>query len=188
MSGLIICGFPGVGKSSVGGWWNCVDLESSYFSQRWDGEQSIIAKTREVIWGSSDADLELLKYPTWVEVYCTIGMSLAHQGFTVLMSTHKDVVSFLRQTCGGLVVIFSPTLEMKDQWLNRLYERYSKSGSAKDERAFRACNEDWEGKIADLETAGFLVYHPQSLDYDLKTYISMIRDSIQNVEERAGVL
>ena len=32
--GLIICGYPGVGKSSIAGWNNCIDLESSYFSHR----------------------------------------------------------------------------------------------------------------------------------------------------------
>lgn len=29
--GLIICGYSGVGKSSIAGWNNCIDLESSYF-------------------------------------------------------------------------------------------------------------------------------------------------------------
>ena len=33
MKGLIICGYPGIGKSSIAGWNNCIDLESSYFSR-----------------------------------------------------------------------------------------------------------------------------------------------------------
>jgi broad-specificity NMP kinase len=30
---LIICGYPGIGKSSIAGWDHCIDLESSKYSQ-----------------------------------------------------------------------------------------------------------------------------------------------------------
>ena len=77
MKGLIICGYPGIGKSSIAGWNNCIDLESSYFSRDEKG------------FALCDTD--------WVTRYCKLAFDLARQGFTVLLSCHELVRNQLKE-------------------------------------------------------------------------------------------
>ena len=96
LAGLIICGYPGVGKSSIGGWYNCIDLESSYFSKGWDGSMvNILQEPLNYVKTSLEDEVKTLRIPSWVSCYADVGMDLADQGYTVLMSTHKDVLDFL---------------------------------------------------------------------------------------------
>ena len=75
--GLIICGYPGVGKSSIAGWHNCIDLESSFFSHRADIPQ---------------------KLDYWVPQYCQVAIDLALQGYTVFTSTHHAVIEYFKKS------------------------------------------------------------------------------------------
>ena len=120
--GLIICGYPGIGKSSIAGWNNCIDLESSYFSHDKQG--------REI----SPMD--------WQSIYCKLAMDLACQGYTVMVSTHEGVrvefkkLKIHRRYKDIQIVIFCPRLGMKEEWAIRLVNRYIKTNNEKDLRAF----------------------------------------------------
>lgn len=119
MRGLIVCGYPGIGKTSIAGRHNCIDLESSLFSHDIDGDPI-------------DPNI-------WVPRYCEVAKDLARQGYTVLTSTHKRVIETFEQkkeSDNVPKVIFCPRVEMKDAWVKRLKERYAKIPSEKNRRAY----------------------------------------------------
>lgn len=75
---------------------------------------------------------------------------------------------------------------MRDSWIERLQRRYDDTGSPKDFRALKRVKDYFNRDIAYLENTGLSVYCPVTMDYDLKTYISLIRDMQKNVKERNG--
>ena len=148
--GLIICGYPGIGKSSIAGWNNCIDLESSLFSHYEDS----CRKSDDI----------------WVGEYCNLAYYLALQGYTVMTSTHivtryKDVP----------IVIFCPRYDMKEAWAIRLVNRYLNSENEKDLRAFQGAIQYWDKKLDHCFRTGLLVHCPDEIDYDLRDYITQIR-------------
>lgn len=163
MKGLIICGYPGVGKSSIAGWNNCIDLESSWFSYDKYGNRI-------------DSDEE------WAVNYCMIARQLASQGYTVLVSTHKAVINTLREgkwilnRDGIRVVIFVPRSDMKKAWVERLINRYIESDEDVDLRAFVGGIQYWDTKMLTIRHSDFPVYCPDSIDYDFRDYILKIRE------------
>lgn len=163
MKGLIICGYPGVGKSSIAGWNNCIDLESSWFSLDKDGNRV---------------------YPDeeWVLKYCALAINLASQGYTILLSTHQAVINQLRDWKWFLdrervkVVIFVPRSDMKKAWVERLINRYLESDLDIDLRAFIGGIQYWDSKMLTIRHTDFPVYCPDSIEYDLRDYVLKIRE------------
>ena len=163
MKGLIICGFPGIGKSSIGGWNNCIDLESSYFSHTEDGYT--------------------LSSKDWAWRYCEIALDLANQGYTVLISCHESVRNFLNEKvkyralsgCNVPIVIFRPSPNMKEAWAIRLVNRYLKSGLDKDLRAFEGAIKNWEETQQHMNGQYLTIYYPKDITYDLRDCILKIR-------------
>lgn len=163
--GLIICGYPGIGKSSIAGWNNCIDLESSYFSRSKD-----------------DCALSANE---WVWKYCELAIDLAGQGFTVLVSSHEGVRNYLNDKiryrslsrCYIPIVVFCPRPDMKESWAIRLVNRCVKSGSDKDLRALVSCIKDWDTNMKQMKEKEQVlpIYCPMSIDYDLRDYILQIR-------------
>ena len=179
--GLIICGYPGIGKSSIAGWNNCIDLESSYFSHDKQG--------REI----SPMD--------WQSTYCKLAMDLACQGYTVMVSTHEGVrvefkkLKIHRRYKDIPIVIFCPRLGMKEEWAIRLVNRYIKTNNEKDLRAFNGAIGLWDINMEHMGKQQFPIYHPESIDYDLRDYILQIRkkegcddeETNSSLEQVAGV-
>lgn len=160
MKGLIICGYPGVGKSAIAGWNNCIDLESSYFSRDDNGR---------------------LRADNWEFLYCKIALDLAKQGYTVLVSCHESVrtslanLHDLAEYSSIPIVIFCPFKYMKSDWAIRLVNRYLKSNSEKDLRAFEGAIKYWETNMQYMTMQNFPIFNPASIDYDLRDYILAIR-------------
>lgn len=160
--GLIICGYPGIGKSSIAGWNNCIDLESSYFSFRNSAPQ---------------------KLSEWVPQYCETALDLANQGFTVLISCHRNVRHYLNELIKYYtiprynipIVIFRPKPDMKEAWAIRLVNRYLQSGSDKDLRAFEGAMKYWDEDILIMNGQYLPIYYPTDITYDLRDYILKIR-------------
>ena len=182
MKGLIICGYPGVGKSSIAGWNNCIDLESSLFSHY--GPEDSCRKSDD----------------KWVREYCNLAYYLALQGYTIMTSTHKAVIDYFN--CFKVtyykdvpIVIFCPRYDMKKAWAIRLVNRYLNSENKKDLRAFQGAIEDWDKKLDHCFKTGLLVYCPDEIDYDLRDYILQIRkkegcddeETNSSLEQMAGV-
>ena len=162
--GIIICGFPGIGKSSIAGWNNCIDLESSNFSRIENGYISS---------GPVRVSFD------WASLYCELAVQLASQGYTVLTSTHSKVIDiFTACENNGMwtdtvvgAVIFCPHVHWKDEWIERLKKRYDKDPSGKNARALYFASYQWD-KIYSLVTNETLpVVQPDSVQYDLKDYI-----------------
>jgi len=111
MKGLIVCGYPGVGKSSIAGWNKCVDLESSYFSYRpaYDVHDGICVNIP-------------VRTDVWTKQYCPIAINLANQGFIVMTSYHKSVIEYFmsaiypKNVSGA--VIFAPDRRYKKEWID----------------------------------------------------------------------
>lgn len=148
--GLIICGYPGIGKSSCAGWNGAIDLESITFSQ----EMGMI---------------------NWIPLYVKTAIQLAEQGFTVFISTHREVRKYLASNSSKFpVVIFCPKVEWKEQWVQRLQARYDQSKDSKDLRALEHVRDFWDKipeMIKEAREAKIPVIQPAELDYNLKSYI-----------------
>ena len=161
MKGLIIIGYQGIGKSSLGGKDGCIDLESSNFY----------------------VDRE--RYPNWYIPYTNIAMDLANQGYTVFTSSHECVYKEFWKLSLWIdikykniahIVIFRPKPEMKHEWIERLQERYNRTSLTKDYRALLGAKENFYGNMHGLDQAGFEIFEPDSIDYDLYDYVKIIRE------------
>ncbi len=153
--GLIIIGYQGIGKSTCGGWNDCIDLESSCFRV-----------------GEERAD-------DWYLPYCQTAMHLANQGYTVFTSSHKQVRDTLKtmplMENVARVVIFCPQIWMRDYWIQRLDERYTHTGLDKDYRALMNTKDRFEDNIRELEGCGLPVYQPKRMEYELMDYVRTMR-------------
>lgn len=143
---MIYAGYQGVGKSSIAGKNNCIDLESNTF--RVDGKRDT----------------------NWYKVYCTIAEQLSNQGYKVFISSHKIIRDELNKR-GVEFTVIVPALELKDKWLERLQARYDRTQSDKDYRALMGAQINYDDNIVDL-TAEKNVILINSVDYDLNDYIS----------------
>ena len=157
MRGLIICGYPGVGKSSIAGRHNCIDLESSLFSHDVDGDP--------------------LDPNMWVPRYCEVAIDLAKQGYTVLTSTHMKVIEQFERDLPSSrqipKVIFCPRSEMKDAWIEKLKDRYYKSKLEKDKRAYEHVLKYFD-KVKLLGGSLLPCFSPKEIDYDFEKCIDEI--------------
>lgn len=153
--GLIVIGYQGIGKSSCAGKNGCIDLESGNF---WIGEKR-----------SDD----------WYIPYCHIAMHLANQGYTVFTSSHEVVwhhlMSMPRLENVGAIVVFCPTLRMKDEWIQRLSDRLVTTNLYKDYKALKNAEGRYAENILELVNCGLPVYQPASIDYDLMVYVHKMR-------------
>ena len=176
MKGIIICGYPGVGKSSIAGWNNCIDLESSLFSH-----QPRAINHKNPIDDTTYTTIPI-RINNWVPQYCKVAIDLAYQGYTVLTSTHRAVIEYFLfekyypENVAG-VVIFCPDHRYKKEWIERLTERYAKTMNSKDERALNRVIDHFDDDIHFLNNCGLPVYIPAAMDYDLKDYITMIQNT-----------
>lgn len=103
--GFVIIGYPGIGKTSAASSFNnIIDLESNAF----DKESS-----------------------NWTDSYCETAYHLADQGYSVFVSSHKEVVDKLvelREYYPNITLIaIIPSLKLKNEWVNKLYIRASSS-------------------------------------------------------------
>lgn len=156
MKGLVMIGYPGVGKSSCAGKENCIDLESSNF------------------WVNGNRGKD------WHIAYSQMAMDLANQGYTVFVSSHKEVREYLASMPllenVGKVVVFCPNLGDKDVWFARLEERWKRTNSPKDGKAFVAVKLFYNSNIDEITHSGLPVYQPDDPNnYDLMDFVHKAR-------------
>lgn len=146
--GMIVIGYQGIGKSTCASEMHgIIDLESSNF--KIDGERD----------------------ENWYVVYCRIAVSLARQGYIVMVSSHEHVRSELRQYDPEdkyTVVVICPHYTMKDRWIQRLYNRYVREPSDKNYAAWKEAEAHFIDSIQSM-TQGvvFSTIFLNSMDYDL---------------------
>ena len=122
---MIYVGYQGIGKSSISGKNNCIDLESGNF---WVDDKRV---------------------DDWYKIYVNIAEHLSNQGYKVFMSSHKVVREELTNR-GIEFTAICPSLKLKEQWLNRLQERFDRTRSTKDFKALKNAEEMYEENIKDL--------------------------------------
>ena len=110
--GKIVCGFPGIGKSTyitknfiIGRW---IDFESSNFNKN---------------------------NTEWYIDYCKCVMDLVRQGYNVFCSTHAPVVKYLSENT-NINIVF-PSDKIEKDWVKRLQNRYNADPSDKNKRALK---------------------------------------------------
>lgn len=146
--GMIVIGYQGIGKSTCASKRDgIIDLESSNF--KIDGERD----------------------ENWYIVYCRIAVSLARQGYIVLISSHEYVRSELRKYDPEdkyTVVVICPHYTLKDQWIQRLHNRYIQDRSDKNYAAWKNAEDHFIDSVQSM-TQGvvFSIIFLNSMDYDL---------------------
>lgn len=147
---MIYVGYPCIGKTSIAGTDNFIDLESSEFN---DGSGG------------------------WVKEYIKVARILSDQGSKVLLSSHKGVREELTEQGIPYVCIF-PALTLKDSWFNRLAIRYKETGSEKNLRALARWHY-YDNDIKDLmhETNIMVI---RDSEYDLKEFIANTKIETQH--------
>lgn len=138
---MIYVGYQGIGKSSISGKNNCIDLESGNF---WiDGNRA----------------------NNWYKIYVNIAEHLSNQGYKVFMSSHKVIREELNNRGIEFTTIY-PSLKLKEQWINRLQERFDRTRSTKDFKALKNAEEMYEENIKDLASERNTIIITD-IDYDL---------------------
>lgn len=135
-NGLIICGYQGVGKSTlctngevVTGHpeVRCIDLESGNFW--YDGKRPF----------------------DWFRYYANFAKHLAAQGYVVFTASHKVFREWMNEQGIGFITLF-PSAELKDEWISKLEARYDKTGLVKDYKALMNSVEKYDENIRDLQS------------------------------------
>ncbi len=125
---MIVIGYQGIGKSSLAGRDNrFIDLESSNF---WvDGKRA----------------------DDWYKPYCQIAEHLSQQGYIVFTSSHEVVRNQLVGSSEPVVVVY-PAPELKTEWLEKLANRYQRTGLDKDYKAYMNAEDRYTENIQELAT------------------------------------
>jgi len=166
---MIICGYQGIGKSSLvrsynylhSNLYHAIDLESGNF---WvDGKRC----------------------DDWYRIYANIAIHLSKQGNIVFTSSHKIVRDYLASinTTETLAVCY-PDISLKDEWINKLQRRYDSTGLEKDYKALMNAKEMFDNNIEDLSSQeGFEKIAIMSINYDLNFVIRHFIEVINNHTE-----
>ncbi len=103
---MIICGFPGTGKSTMAKFSQWVDLESTPFKKNW-------------------------------LLYAEVAKHMSDNGYTVMVSTHEEMLNALEQIGTSYVVVIPPITD-KATYLHR----YDMRGNTYD--FIRLLDTNWE--------------------------------------------
>lgn len=123
--------------------------------------------------------------PNWQIPYCQMAIWLSQQGYVVFTSSHKEVREMLKD-CGEYCIAIVPTKELKKQWIERLYDRYEKSGLEKDRNAYLNAVDRYEANLAEIEEDIADTFLIDSMDYDLQRIVSkceQIEKIVKGAEE-----
>lgn len=148
---MIIVGYQGIGKSSVAGTHNCIDLESGNF---WvNGKRS----------------------DDWYIPYCQIANHLSEQGYTVFTSSHEVVRKELENSKEQVFVVF-PSFELRDEWIKRLQDRYNRTKLEKDYKALMNAVDRYDQNIMELKNSKFDSVIIDYINYDLTEIVTQLQD------------
>lgn len=123
---MIYSGYPCVGKSSICGTDNNIDLESSNFFYTADGTMK--------------------RDESWEKVYVNIAEDLSSQGYNVFLSSHGAVTAELNKR-GVKFVGIMPSPNLKEEWIKRAEFRYKENPSSKNKKALDRIIDHFEEDI-----------------------------------------
>lgn len=156
---MIFVGYQGIGKSTlakenIG----IIDLESGNF---W------IPKTED---DYTSTEPELVRSEDWYKYYINIAKHLSDQGKTVFMSSHKVVRDELNKR-NIIFGVICPSLIIKDEWLERLENRFNQTHLDKDFKAWQNAEKMFDENINDLLSEKYS-YQIENIDYNLKDIVN----------------
>ena len=152
---MIISGYQGIGKSTLAGKNNCIDLESGNF---WvDGKRA----------------------DDWYKPYCQIANHLSQQGYTVFVSSHEVVRKELEKSKEPVYVIF-PAIDLKDKWIKKLEDRYNNTKLDKDYRALMNAKDRYKENITELMRGNLKFYEITRINYHLDDIIDYLEYKSKN--------
>ena len=129
---MIIIGYPGVGKTSLAGRYNqYIDLESSN-------------------WNSPDNT----KPDMWWWSYGKVAEDLSRQGYRVFVSCHPSVQKYFEESNEYVMVLY-PSLELKEEWIKRVADRYDRDCSMKNLAALNNVELYYDKQIKSLDDSPF---------------------------------
>jgi adenylate kinase family enzyme len=148
---IIVVGYQGIGKSTLCNNKNIsfkfIDLESSTFR----GKNGI-------------------RPDDWYVYYVNVAIDLSKQNNIVFVSSHKEVRDLLKDTTENVVMVF-PSLSLKEEWVNKLENRYKVTNSDKDYRAWKNALQCYEENINDLKSCGLPYIEIDSMNYSLEQLV-----------------
>ena len=136
MNGLVIVGYQGIGKSSIKNHPKVIDFESSLFKINGERDDS------------------------WPVIYARQAVSMAEQGYIVLVSSHAAVrseLSLYGQEDIAIVTI-TPDISLKNAWCAKLESRYESDRSEKNHAAWKNAVQCYEENIKDIASEPYLTH------------------------------
>lgn len=155
MKGLVFCGYPAIGKSSIGG--ECIQMPDGRWIPIIDMETSLM---RTEGWE---------RPANWVQIYVNYVETMIDQGINVFCSTHGAVREELKKR-GIEYVNVMPSLNIKDWWLIRLRDRWKKDPSQKNLLAYERGMEHYDEDIKGLQYGRYIEINVEH-NYDLQEVI-----------------
>ena len=150
---MIIIGYQGIGKSFVAGVESgYIDLESSSFC------------------------INGKKHDDWYVPYCRVALELSQQGFTVFVSSHKEVREYLiRHIFGNHIICVFPEPQLQADWIKRLQKRYNDDPSEKNYRALINAKDRYKENVEEMKSWGGYYYGIDDIEFDLRDIIKEIQ-------------
>ena len=147
---MIIIGYQGIGKSTIAGKNDIIDLESGNF---WYKKQRL---------------------KQWYIYYCNIAEHLSKQGYIVFVSSHEVVRKRLRKYCKEPVYSVFPAVDLKKELIEKLTERYERTKLEKDFKALMNARDCYEENIKEIQRAGFKYFEIRNMDYRLQDIVDYL--------------
>lgn len=152
---MIVIGYQGIGKSTLAARnLKYIDLESSNF------------------WFDDTETKQRVRHSNWHEMYCNVAEDLSRQGYVVFVSSHQPVRERLLKS-EEYVVACVPLLILKDEWINKLKERYENSLLEKDYKAYMNAADRFTENVTEIMNSGFDVILITDADYNLQDLIEI---------------
>ena len=124
---MIIIGYQGIGKSTLASKENnFIDLESNNFFHKG------------------------VRPDNWYIYYCNIAAHLSKQGFNVFVSSHEVVRNRLKKYFDEPLISIIPSINLKDEWIRKLEERYNNHKSEKNYKAWMNAVNRYEDNINEI--------------------------------------
>lgn len=153
---MIIIGYQGIGKSSLAGKYNIIDLESGSF------------------WNCGERPED------WYVYYCNIAEHLSHQGYIVFVSSHEVVRERLKRHSREPMFCVYPSIHLRDEWVKKLEDRYNETQLVKDFKAWKNAEDCYKVNIYDLMMCGIKHLEIQSMDYSLRDIVDKLLLYLKN--------
>ena len=144
---MIIIGYQGIGKSTLAGKDNYIDLESGNF------------------WHNG------VRPDNWYVFYCQIAEHLSQQGYNVFVSSHEVVRNRLRKYSKESLYIIYPSIELKEAWIDKLKKRFENSKLEKDYKAWMNAEDRYTENINELKNSGISCIEITDMKYSLEDII-----------------